>query len=414
MRDLDPVREQEFFDIFREYFDLEKDAAAQHDSGNYTLDRMAPLAALAGNPERRLAIIHVAGTKGKGSTCYYIAALLKAAGKRCGIFTSPHVDTVRERFQLDGELMDYETLCEAAKEYCAALKGAALKPSLFEIFTVLAMKLFADAGVDYAVMETGIGGRVDATNYVPAKALELVTPVSFDHMALLGDTIEAIAGEKAGIITCAQAPLVLSRQPYPAAEAILRQRAEAVGCRRIIAPDESIDTDQWLAAGTPEFLRDNFRSALTAVHALGLSPSPADFHAPKLRARFELLRQEPPVVIDAAHTGDSAQKLARAVMKRFPGRHFTCVLGCLDGKDIRGIVNGLGQMDASYILVNPKSCRASARDALLAECRAAGLHVTAVLDSLDSRSQLPQNEPLLFTGSFFTALIGDMLFASRP
>jgi len=411
MRDLDPIKEQEFFDIFREYFDLERDAAAQHDCGNYTLDRMAPLAALAGNPERRLAIIHIAGTKGKGSTSYYTAALLKAAGKRCGIFTSPHVDTVRERFQLDGELLDYGTLIAAATEYCAALKSAGLKPSLFEIFTVLALKLFADAGVDYAVMETGIGGRVDATNYVPRKVLEIITPVSFDHMALLGNTIEAIAGEKAGIITCPEAPLVISKQPYPAAEAVLRERANAIGCQRVIAPDSTIRLDDWLAPDTPEFLRENFRSALTAVHALGLQPAPEAFRAPKLRARFEVLRQEPPIVIDAAHNGDSAEKLAQAIARRFPGRRFTCVLGCLGGKDIHGIVQGLKPMGARYILVNPKSCRASARDALLAECQAAGLEVIALLDDLNSRSQLPENEPLLFTGSFFTALIGDMIFS---
>ena len=408
MRDVNPQLEAAFFDLFKAYFDLEKDAGAQHDSHNYTLARMEPLAALAGHPEQRLRVIHVAGTKGKGSTCYYMGALLNAAGKRCGLFTSPHVDSVRERFQLDGRPMDYAPLTAAAADFCARLKAAELKPSLFEIFTVLALKMFADAGVDYAILETGIGGRVDATNYVPDKVLQAITPVSFDHMALLGTTIEAIAGEKAGIITTA-APVVVAPQPYPAAEAVLLARAVQMGAP-VVRPDATMPTAPWLPEGTPDFLQENFRCAYAGVASLGETPHPEAFHAPLLRARFQLLRGEPPVLIDAAHNGDSARRLAHAVLQRFPNRHFVCVLGVLAGKDIAGIVEGLKPLDAEYILVNPRTPRASAREALLAECRRQGLHVRAVLDDIACADDLPADTPLIFTGSFFTALTGKMLF----
>ncbi len=411
MRDVNPQLEAAFFDLFKAYFDLEKDAGAQHDSHNYTLARMEPLAALAGHPEERLRVIHVAGTKGKGSTCYYMGALLNAAGRRCGLFTSPHVDSVRERFQLDGRPIDYAPLHAAAEEFCARLKDSGLTPSLFEIFTVLALKIFAEAGVDYAIMETGIGGRVDATNYVPRKVLQAITPVSFDHMALLGGTIEAIAAEKAGIITTA-APTVIAPQPYPAAEAVLLAHAREMGSP-VIRPDSDDgddDTAAWLPPETPDFLRENFRCALAGVRALGETPRPAAFQPPLLRARFQLLRDEPPVLIDAAHNGDSARRLARAVLQRFPRRHFLCVLGVLAGKDLAGIVAGLKPLDAEYILVNPRTPRASAREALEAECRRQGLPVRAVLDDIACADDLPAGAPLLFTGSFFTALTGKMLF----
>ena len=209
MRDFDAAQEQRFFDIFKKYYDLEKDAGKQHNPENYSLDRMYPLAALVGNPEKRFKIIHVAGTKGKGTTCHFMSALLASCGKRVGLFTSPHLSTVRERFQIDNELVSYETLIAAGEKLVKAVDKAGLSPSLFELFTVMALKIFADAGVEYVVFETGIGGRLDATNYVQP-VLTVIVPISFDHMALLGNTIEEIAGEKAGILKKG-VPLVLSR-----------------------------------------------------------------------------------------------------------------------------------------------------------------------------------------------------------
>ena len=141
MRDVNPQLEAAFFDLFKAYFDLEKDAGAQHDSHNYTLARMEPLAALAGHPEERLRVIHVAGTKGKGSTCYYMGALLNAAGRRCGLFTSPHVDSVRERFQLDGRPIDYAPLHAAAEVPLALLETLCKLPPMLERLTVIGSKL---------------------------------------------------------------------------------------------------------------------------------------------------------------------------------------------------------------------------------------------------------------------------------
>ncbi len=407
MRDLDPAREAQFFALFQDYFNLESDAGKQHDIANYTIERMAPLAEIAGNPERRLKILHIAGTKGKGSTCYYLGALLNAAGKSCGIFTSPHLDTVRERFQINGELASYDELIRLGAALVDGLRARDLHPSLFEIFTLLALQLFDVHGVDYAILETGIGGTLDATNYIDQKLAAVITPLSFDHTALLGNTIQKIAAQKAGILRF-RTPVILSRQPFPDGEAAIIDAA-----RRLDAPlyRPLPDGDQgWLPPETPAFLRENFQTARRVLEVLGLTPRRDAFRAPLLRARFELLRRNPPVIIDAAHNADSMQRLVADLRRHFPNQRFLCVLGSVAGKDITGICQALRGLDADFILTDPDTPRASARPQLEAATREAGLAVRASVHRIDSAADLPADTPILFTGSFFTATSGERLF----
>lgn len=409
--DYNPARENAFFSLFQEYFDLEKDVGKQHDSQNYSLDRMYPLAELAGNPERKLKIIHVAGTKGKGSTSFYVTALLNAAGKSCGVFTSPHLLTVRERFQVNNQFLSYDTLEAVAIPLCQRIKAARLKPSLFEIFTVMALQLFAQGGLEYAVLETGIGGLLDATNYVPDKVATVITPLSYDHTALLGNTIEEIAMQKAGILR-AGVPLVLAKQPYPAAEQTVLACATKLGSP-VFRPDYSINLNNWLKDINIQFLSENFQTAYRVTEVLGLSPDPARVRLPTLPARFEILNEEPPIILDAAHNGDSARQLTRAIASRYPRRHFVCVLGCVPGKDLQGIIAGLKDMDAEFILTNPDTPRGSALPQLQAIALEKGLKIQRIQEHISSRNDLPSNTPLLFTGSFFTALIGAKLFQGK-
>ena len=408
MRDFNPAAEAAFFGLFRPFFDSEKDAGKQHDPANYSLDRMYPLAELAGNPEKRLKIIHVAGTKGKGTTSHFISALLGGCGKRVGLFTSPHLCTVRERFQIDNALASYELLTAEAADFVTAVENASLAPSLFEIFTLLAMKLFVKCGVEYAVMETGIGGRLDATNYVRNPLVTVITPISFDHVALLGNTIEAIASEKAGIIK-PNVPLVLSRQPYAAATDVVKRRAAELSAP-VFAPEELSEAEAFLPQDCPQFLRENFTSSLKAVRLLGVEPSPEKFTMPQLRARFECIHQNPIVVLDGAHNADSMQKLVAAINEKYAGTHWNVVLGAVKGKDVHGMAQALRNLDADFILTNPHTGKGSALPLLIEEANAAGLHIYMVIETLNERSQLPLDKPLLFTGSFFTALIGEELF----
>ena len=409
MRDYSPEKEQAFFDLFLDYFDSEKDAGKQHDPGNYTLDRMTPLAELGGHPEKSLKIIHIAGTKGKGTTSTFTSSLLVSAGKSVGLFTSPHLCTVRERFQENGHLVSYERLMAVSQPYLAKIKAAGLHPSLFELFTIIALKLFVEDGMEYAVLETGIGGRVDSTNYIPHPLVTAITPVSFDHMALLGHTIEAIASEKAGILKPG-VPLVLARQPFAAGEATIRARAAQVGAP-VLSPCPDDCCQGFVPDTMPKFLHDNFTVARAIVQALGISPQPEHFQPPELRARFEKIHTNPTVLLDGAHNADSMQKLVSALQECYPGERWNVVLGCVKGKDVSGMVKALAELpEAQFILTNPHTGKGSALDVLRHEATVQGLHVIADIPDLQRRDQLPQERSLLFTGSFFTASIGESLF----
>lgn len=412
MRDLDPSREKAFFTCFKKYYDLEQNTARRYNPGEYTLDRMRPLAEAAGHPERRLRVLHVAGTKGKGSTCHFATALLVSAGVPCGLFASPHLVTVRERFLLNGRLIGYDLLLEHAAAFEAELRRRDLVPTLFEIMTLLALRIFVAEGCRVAVMETGIGGRLDATNYIADPLACAITPLSFDHMALLGTTIEAIAGEKAGIIKPG-VPVVLASQPYPSAAAVVRERAAALSSPVLApAPDAEVAAYDPGQALVP-FLRQNLGVALALVQAAGITPDPGRYRHPELRARCEVICHDPLVVLDAAHNADSARRLVEALRLRWPGTAWTVVLGVLQGKDTAGIVRELTPLGARFVLTHPHATRPSDLDALVACIRQAGLSAE-VIPALHHRDQLAGRDAIVFVGSFFTALIGEELFGATP
>lgn len=184
-----------------------------------------------GNPQEGIKIIHVAGTNGKGSVCAYLNAMLLAGGKKTGLFTSPHLVRINERFQIDGEDVSDEQFLDAflkvekaAKEYEAEGEG---HPSYFETLFLMGMLIFKEAGVEYLVMETGLGGRLDATNVVEKPLACIITSISRDHTEYLGDTLEAIAGEKAGIIKAGVPVIYDASQPGPAS--VIAAKAKEMG-----------------------------------------------------------------------------------------------------------------------------------------------------------------------------------------
>lgn len=184
-----------------------------------------------GNPQEGIKIIHVAGTNGKGSVCAYLNAMLLAGGKKTGLFTSPHLVRINERFQINGEDVSDEQFLDAflkvekaAKEYEAEGEG---HPSYFETLFLMGMLIFKEAGVEYLVMETGLGGRLDATNVVEKPLACIITSISRDHIEYLGDTLEAIAGEKAGIIKAGVPVIYDASQPGPAS--VIAAKAKEMG-----------------------------------------------------------------------------------------------------------------------------------------------------------------------------------------
>src|SRR5574344_2950696 len=176
-------------------------APSQLYGGDMQLDRMKLLMEYLGNPQDDLKVIHVAGTSGKTSTTYYIRALLQASSLKTGLTISPHIATIRERIQINGELVEEDSFVDYFNEFYDGVQGFDPKPTFFELVTAFAYWVFKKEKVDYAIIETGLGGRLDATNVVErTDKVSIITPIGFDHTDILGNTLKSIAGEKAEII----------------------------------------------------------------------------------------------------------------------------------------------------------------------------------------------------------------------
>jgi len=324
------------------------------------------LLARIGDPQRRLRVVHVAGSKGKGSTALLAEALLRAAGRSTGTFTSPHLERWTERFRIDGREVPGDALAAAItglRPHVDALRDGPEPPSFFDVTTAAAFQLFAEAGVDVAVVEVGLGGRLDSTNVV-APAVCCITSIELEHTEKLGDTLAAIAGEKAGIAK-AGVPLVVGALAAEAAE-VVEARARELDCPlarlgqelavELLA--EEVDGSRFrfadgafrleLALAAPgRHQVANAALALACVRRVGLvddavlrAAAPRAFAAVELPGRVEILARAPWIVVDGAHTAASARALA-ATLERIPRRRSHLVLSVSAGKDLGAICQAL-------------------------------------------------------------------------
>jgi len=320
---------------------------------DFNLDRMFALMNALGNPQTKNPVIHVAGTKGKGSTSALCASALTAAGYKVGLYTSPHLEDYVERIQVGGSPLTHERLAALVD---AVKPAVALIPKLttFEITTAIAFLAFAEANVDAAVVEVGLGGRLDATNVVTPR-VSVITSLSMDHMAVLGDTLAKIAGEKAGIIK-EGVPVVSSPQKPEALEVLDRVASEKNASLTIVGKDvkyepktSSLDGQEFSiqhsAFSIPLLGLHQLSNAATAYAALkasGLNVSDEaiqqGFSQVKWPARFEVARREPPVIFDSAHNDDSFAKLRETLETFFPSRPVYLILGASEDKNLAGML----------------------------------------------------------------------------
>jgi folylpolyglutamate synthase/dihydrofolate synthase len=369
-----------------------------------TLDRVADLAQILGDPQRACPVIHVTGTNGKTSTARMIDALLRARGLRTGLFTSPHLVRMSERICLDGEPLSAERFVELYDElmpYVAMVDGRHEVPmSFFEVLTGMAFAAFADAPVDVAVVEVGMGGTWDSTNIADG-AVAVITPVSLDHTRYLGSTVEAIATDKSGIIKPG-AVAVLAQQPVEAAEALLRRVAEvgATVAREgiefgVLARELAVGGQQIELRGLRGDYHDlflplfgahqagNAACALAAVEAFagtseddiqtGGGPAPFEeawvregFASVTSPGRLEVLRRSPVVIADAAHNPAGMAATLDAVTEAFTFTRLICVLSVMADKDVPAILDQLEPV-VSELVVTRNSSPRSIEVAKLAE-----------------------------------------------
>jgi dihydrofolate synthase / folylpolyglutamate synthase len=353
-------------------------------------------------PAHGVKVVHVAGTNGKGSTCAMIDGIARASGRRCGLFTSPHLIDYRERIKVSGQDIPEAECAAMLTELREICKRMECHPTFFEISLALAMKWFRECGCEMIVLETGMGGRLDATTAVPADVC-VITPIGLDHTQWLGETIEAIAGEKAGIIEPGKP--VVSAPQQPAVRFVLEKEANE---RR--APLEFVvePLSGYAIPLSGEHQRWNAALALAALHKAGIPLNPdivrSGFSLVSWPGRFEKIRDG--VILDGAHNPHSAQVLAETWKSGFPGIKPTLVFSAVAAKDVGGILEILAPLAARIHL-----CPVATPRALTSEELAAYLPEGAPPHRIfpDFRSAfasaVTHEAPVLVAGSLF--LVGE-------
>ncbi len=326
---------------------------------DFNLERMRLLMAELGNPQDHYPTVHVAGTKGKGSVCALVASGLQSAGLRVGLYTSPHLLDYAERIRIDNAPIAHDALADLV-EKIKPVVARVPKLTTFEITTALAFMYFAQEHVDAAVIEVGLGGRLDATNVILPK-VAVITSLSYDHMAVLGNTLAQIAGEKAGIIKPG-VPVVSSPQKEEALQVLERVATDRNAPFTLIGRDVTfkslghsldgqglkvIHGDSVYTFKIPLLGSHQVQNAAVAAAALwtlrtqrvGIPDGAIEkgFASVQWPARFEVVRREPPVIFDSAHNQDSFARLRQALEDYFPGREVYLVFGASEDKNIPGM-----------------------------------------------------------------------------
>ena len=418
--------------------------APEHDI-DPTLDRVRALLDLLGDPQKAVPVVHVAGTNGKTSTTRMIERLLREFGLRTGLFTSPHLQSIQERIAFDGRPIDAERFVATYDDVAPYLDLVDDRQpgrlSFFEVLTAMAFAAFADAPVDVAVVEVGLGGTWDSTNVVDSQ-VAVVTPIAVDHTRWLGSTVEQIAGEKAGILKPGSYG-VLAQQPVEAAEVLLRRSVEvdalvaregmefgvlsrtvAVGGQLVVLRGLAGEYDDVFLPLHGAHQAHNAAVALAAVEAflggahgergrLDLDIVRAGFAGVTSPGRLEVVRSSPTVVLDAAHNPAGARAVAEALGEAFGFTRLVGVLGVMADKDVHGILEALEPVLAEVVVTEATSDRAMPADELAAVAVEVfgpdRVEVTPRLDdAIDSAVTLAEEEGdlggagVLVTGSVVT------------
>lgn len=390
------------------------------------LERSYALAEYFGNPQRRLRAVHVAGTNGKGSVSHLIASVLQSQGYKTGLYTSPHLVDFRERMRINGEMIPESKVIDFVERW---QKGGYTgdKPSFFELTMMMAFDWFAAENVDYAVIEVGMGGRLDSTNILEP-LLSVVTNISWDHTQFLGDTLPKIAAEKAGIIKSG-IPAVIGEAEGEVAE-VFRRRAREVGTtlRQAFAEVDEATNEALQCPLAGSYQKKNVNTARVAVDELrragveisdeavaaGFRNVIANTH---LRGRWTIVEKSPLTICDTGHNEAGLRynmgQLASLMAER-PGGRLRMVIGFVADKDVDHILP-MFPKDAIYYVSNAQIPRAMKAEALLEKCEALGLYARALPRVAEAyaaaRAEAGAGDIIYIGGSTF--VVADFLAAAE-
>lgn len=368
------------------------------------LERMHTALAAVGHPERRLRVVHIAGTNGKGSTAEMLRCVLTAGGYRVGAYTSPTVTTLQDTITINGQPISDRELAVLTDRLIAT--GAELTE--FEFVTVLALLWFAEQQVDFAVVECGLGGREDATNVFPAPLCAVFTPISLDHTKLLGDSVAAIATQKAGIIKPSCAVVCSPEQP-PEALAAIQAEATKYGLT-VRRPSHACKVP--LLAMHGEHQQQNARTVceIAAVlrergYTLPEQAVTTGLAAAALPCRQELVTGTPPILLDGAHNPDGIAALVSTVREQWPDTPVILLTGMLADKNVIACAELLAPIAVKVICCTPNHPDRAMSATELATHYPGAIACADVSTALEKAKQLSINKnlPLVVAGSFYLA-----------
>lgn len=418
--------------------DYEHLRIVRYNPQNFDLDRMRALLKKLGNPHEQFRSIHVAGTKGKGSTCAMIAAMLQANGYKIGLYTSPHLNDIRERIQIDGEMISQADFARLVKLVEPIVQKQKPTPTYFDVLTAVAFKYFAEQKVELAVVETGLGGRLDSTNVIKPE-VTAITSISKDHMAQLGPTVARIAEEKAGIFKTG-VPAVTVQQD-PDAEIVLKRIAESRGVQLAIAGKDIEFSYRFessrlqgphnrICLSTPQSKFEHLAVPLLGEHqaincglalsvldrlkgrGIAISDSRAMEGLAKtvIPGRMEMVSQQPRVLVDGAHNAASVDAMMRAIGQHIPYDSMVVIFGCCADKDVNGMLERITSGADKVIFTKVDNIRSSDPNELAAKYieqygKMAQVALT-LEDALAIANRAVTKEDLIcITGSFY--LVGE-------
>jgi len=420
-------------DYILSFTDYEKIPGIAYTSANYDLRRMEKLLQPLGNPHLRTKTVHIAGTKGKGSTAAMISQTLITADYKTGLFTSPHLHTLRERIRINGTMIsevDFAALVTKLKPIVEKVNREAAYGELttFEILTAVIFAYFKNSQVDFQVLEVGLGGRLDATNVAKADVC-VITSISLDHTEILGDTVAKIAAEKAGIIK-PECIVVSSPQVNKVAE-VIEQVCQQQGARLIqVGKDVTwqktggdLYKQNLIVKGKAgnydltipllgDYQLENAATALAALEALvclGANISAQNiatgFRQVNWPGRLQILSREPMVIVDGAHNAYSMGKLVESIKKYFQCDRCFVIFGTSCDKDIPGMARGLKPLADNVIITSSSHPRAASTPILIEEFAKLGIKVDVTENIANALSKaltvVKKTDLILVTGSLF-------------
>ena len=360
-----------------------------------------------GNPQDGLAFIHVAGTNGKGSTCAFLTNILAKAGLKCGCFTSPHLIHFEERITVDQQMIPKEVVTRLGNELLSIDFG--VTPTMFDYCLMMAVLYFKECGCNVAVMETGLGGRLDSTNALGNPMVAVITRIGYDHMAILGNTLTEIASEKAGILK-ENVPAIFAPQDDEALAVLQKHPGTLVS-------SEDMEKVAFMKPGLMgEYQLENGAAAMLAAQKflsrIGFDEERANaaieagIHTAIWKGRMEILSREPYLMVDGAHNSNGIHALKTSLMKLYPDEKFHFVMGVMADKDYEKMIEELLSLAIDFVTVTPESSRALQAESLAEKIRSQGIPARSMASVADVLTLPRVGEKTIALGSLY--FIGEL------